>query len=244
MSTPLPGSSDVIIKEGPFVYLSDWDGTITTQDSNDYLIDNFGMGKENREKLNEDILSHKLNFRDAFYEMLRSVSKAKSFYECMEILKRDIVLDPGFSDFYFWAKMNNIPVIIVSSGMAPFIRSVLSKLIGEEEAKNIDIISNDVKFNDPEGKDWEIVYRHPESGFGHDKSKAILPYRDLPQPPTLFFSGDGVSDMSAAKHADHLYVRKEKDLEKYCVAQNIPYTPFDTFTNIKNYVIDAINKKE
>lgn len=91
MSTPLPGSSDVIIKEGPFVYLSDWDGTITTQDSNDYLIDNFGMGRENREKLNEDILSHKLNFRDAFYEMLRSVSKAKSFYECMEILKRGML---------------------------------------------------------------------------------------------------------------------------------------------------------
>jgi 2-hydroxy-3-keto-5-methylthiopentenyl-1-phosphate phosphatase len=40
------------------------------------------------------------------------------------------------------------------------------------------------------------------SGFGHDKSWAILPYRDLPEPPTLFFFGDGVSDLSAAKHAD------------------------------------------
>ena len=87
MTTSLPGSSDVIIKEGKkFVYLSDWDGTITTQDSNDYLIDNYGMGKENRERLNVDILSHKLNFRDAFFEMLRSVKL--SFPECMEELKR------------------------------------------------------------------------------------------------------------------------------------------------------------
>lgn len=31
------------------------------------------------------------------------------------------------------------------------------------------------------------------SGFGHDKSQAILPYRGLPNPPTLFFFGDGVS---------------------------------------------------
>ena len=31
------------------------------------------------------------------------------------------------------------------------------------------------------------------SGFGHDKSQAILPYRNLPNPPTLFFFGDGVS---------------------------------------------------
>jgi 2-hydroxy-3-keto-5-methylthiopentenyl-1-phosphate phosphatase len=31
------------------------------------------------------------------------------------------------------------------------------------------------------------------SGYGHDKSKAILPYRDLAHKPTLFFCGDGVS---------------------------------------------------
>ena len=33
----------------------------------------------------------------------------------------------------------------------------------------------------------------PRSGFGHDKSQAILPYRDLDKPPTLLFFGDGVS---------------------------------------------------
>lgn len=31
------------------------------------------------------------------------------------------------------------------------------------------------------------------SGYGHDKSQAILPYRELAQPPLLFFFGDGVS---------------------------------------------------
>lgn len=32
-----------------------------------------------------------------------------------------------------------------------------------------------------------------DSHFGHDKSKAILPYAALPSNPTLFFMGDGVS---------------------------------------------------
>ena len=31
------------------------------------------------------------------------------------------------------------------------------------------------------------------SGYGHDKSQAILPYRKLENPPLLFFFGDGVS---------------------------------------------------
>ena len=75
--------------------------------------------------------------------------------------------------------------------MAPLIRAVLSKLIGEEESKNIEIVANDAIVQ-PDGK-WEITYRHPSSGFGHDKSQAILPYRALPSPPTIFFFGDGVS---------------------------------------------------
>ena len=107
----------------------------------------------------------------------------------------DIGLDPGFKNFYDWCKANNIPFVIVSSGMEPTIRAVLETLLPAEDAGSIDIISNDVKFTDPAGKGetWEIVYRHPDSGFGHDKSKAILPYRDLAHKPTLFFCGDGVS---------------------------------------------------
>jgi 2-hydroxy-3-keto-5-methylthiopentenyl-1-phosphate phosphatase len=86
-------------------------------------------------------------------------------------------------------------VIIVSSGMEPIIRAVLEKLLPSEDAQSIPIIANNVRYTDAEktGKTWEIIYRHPESGFGHDKSKAILPYRDLPHKPTLFFCGDGVS---------------------------------------------------
>ena len=94
--------------------------------------------------------------------------------------------------------------------MAPLIRGVLSNLIGEDDAKTIDIISNEVDIKS-DGS-WSIKFRHPErwvivclrkvmrrlskpniSGFGHDKSQAILPYRALAHRTTLFFFGDGVS---------------------------------------------------
>lgn len=48
---------------------------------------------------------------------------------------------------------------LVCSGMAPIIRATLSKYIGDEEAKEIEIISNDVDVL-PDGK-WRIKYRHP-----------------------------------------------------------------------------------
>lgn len=222
-----------IHKDKKFVVLSDWDGTITTYDSNDYMTDNLGFGKELRRQGNLDILSGKTNFRDAFRGMLESVAEKHTFEECQDELKKNIKLDPGFNEFYRWCADHDIPVTIVSSGMAPLIRAVLSNLIGEEDAKNIEIISNDVKL-DPGGKyKWHIQYRHPSSEYGHDKSRAILPYSDLPSPPTIFFFGDGVSDMSAAKHADVLFVKvkpdSDNDLATYCTQQGIKHIRFKAF---------------
>ncbi|KDR79886.1 hypothetical protein GALMADRAFT_242000 [Galerina marginata CBS 339.88] len=216
-----------------FVVLSDWDGTITTCDSNDYMTDNLGFGKARRRQGNLDILAGEDTFRDGFRKMLASVvTNGHTFEECKEVLRRDIKLDPGFKEFYDWCKQHDIPVIIVSSGMAPLIRAVLSNLLGQEAADEIEIIANDVEvFSD--GK-WEIKFRHPSSGFGHDKSQAILPYRKLKHPPTLFFFGDGVSDISAAKHADALFVKTkpdgENDLAVYCQKQGIKHALFSDFS--------------
>jgi len=223
-----------------FIALSDWDGTITTYDSNDYLTDNYGFGKEKRRLGNLEILAGRDTFRDGFHQMLASVvANGHTFDECKEILRNNIKLDPGFKEFYTWCKSNDIPVIIVSSGMAPFIRAVLSNLLGDTAANEIEIISNDVIVF-PDGK-WEIKFRHPSSGFGHDKSQAILQYSKLTPPPTLFFFGDGVSDISAAKHADLLFVKTksdgENDLAEYCKREGIKHVLFNDFSKI----IPAVN---
>ncbi|KAK7041442.1 hypothetical protein VNI00_009308 [Paramarasmius palmivorus] len=222
-----------IHKDKKFVVLSDWDGTITTYDSNDYMTDNLGFGKDKRRQGNLDILSGKVTFRDEFRRMLASVvENGHSFEECKQVLRNNIKLDSGFKEFYAWCKANDIPVIIVSSGMTPTIRAVLSNLVGEEAAKEIEIISNDVDLH-PDGT-WTIKFRHPSSGYGHDKSQAILPYRQLESPPTLFFFGDGVSDMSAAKHADVLFVKEkdygENDLSVYCTNNGIKHVLFSNFS--------------
>lgn len=194
------------------IFFTDYDGTVTQQDSNDFMTDNVGYGVELRRKGNRDVLEGTRHFRDAFQEMMDSVSLP--FDRCVELLSRNITLDPHFKEFFRFCRESNIPVVILSGGMRPIIKGMLRAWLGEDEAETIQIVSNDVAVRegkasvDEEGG-WRIRF-HDDSSFGHDKSLEIRPYAALPaaERPILLYAGDGVSDLSAAKETDLLFAKK------------------------------------
>lgn len=129
----------------------------------------------------------------------------------------------------------------IRAGMTPVIRALLVHLVGEKEMEDIQIVSNEVgakpgkDINEENG--WEIVF-HDDSGFGHDKSLEIRPYAQLPaeKRPTLFYAGDGVSDLSAAKETDLLFAKQGRDLVEYCVKEDVPFTEFNDWNDILEQV--------
>ncbi|KAK5059713.1 hypothetical protein LTR84_009596 [Exophiala bonariae] len=229
---PLP----LILKHHPkFIFFTDFDGTITNQDSNDFLINNFGHGPLRRKEVFDDILHERRTFRDGFKELLDGIQLP--LYKCIAELLENITLDEGFKEFYAWTHEHNIPVIVLSGGMNPIIRALLAHLIGEDEVKTLPVLSSNVvarsgKNLDEEGG-WEIAYRD-DSSYGHDKSLQIQPYAALPdgQRPTLFYAGDGVSDLSAARETDLLFAKEGRDLVTYCQKENVPFTTFRDFSQI------------
>lgn len=222
------------------ILFTDWDGTVTLQDSNDYLTDTHGMGYEARRVINEQILANTKSFRDGFREMLQSVNL--TFDQCIEFLLKDVQLDPGFRDFYIWAREHNVPIVVLSGGMRPIIEALLVQLVGKEAIKETQIVCNDVKIH-PDGK-WEIVY-HDDSSFGHDKSMEIKPYAALPaeERPIMFYAGDGVSDFSAARETDLLFAKQGKDLITYCNTEGVPYKEFQTYSDIHKTIQDVYEGK-
>ncbi|KAL8807914.1 MAG: hypothetical protein Q9182_000380 [Xanthomendoza sp. 2 TL-2023] len=204
------------LEENPkIIFFTDFDGTITLHDNN------LGFGEKLRKQANADTLNSKVTFRDSFWEMMESVTTP--FPECIRLLCENVKLDPYFKDFYQWSRENKVPVIILSSGMTPIIRSLLVHLIGPE-ANDIEIVSNDVVDKAGKTKDqedgWQLKY-HDDSGFGHDKSLTIRQYaehfaRKPHDPrPTMLYAGDGVSDLSAARETDLLFAKKGHDLITY-----------------------------
>ncbi|KAL9004230.1 MAG: hypothetical protein Q9188_002950 [Gyalolechia gomerana] len=232
---PYPETLDVKPK---IIFFTDFDGTITLKDSNDWLTDNLGFGEKLRKQGNLDTLNEKISFRDSFWEMMESVKTP--FPECIKLLCENIKLDPYFKDFYQWSRKNKVPVIVLSSGMTPIIRSLLVHLVGQE-AEDIEIVSNEVVDKPGKTKDqedgWQLKY-HDDSGFGHDKSLTIRPYAkhfaDRPNDPrpTMLYAGDGVSDLSAARETDLLFAKKGHDLITYCEREGIPFTVFEDWRSI------------
>jgi len=156
--------------------------------------------------------------------------------QCIKILCENIKLDPCFKEFFDWARKNNVPIVILSSGMVPIIRALLEHLVGDG-ADYIQIVSNGVapregmSINEEGG--WQIIF-HDDTHFGHDKSIEIRQYANLPedQRPTMFYAGDGISDLSAAKETDLLFAKKGRDLVTYCVREDVPFTEFEDWSTI------------
>ncbi|KAI9717214.1 MAG: hypothetical protein M1828_007407 [Chrysothrix sp. TS-e1954] len=228
-----------------FIFFSDFDGTITLADSNDFLTDNIGYGQAQRKQENKDTLEGRNTFRKSFEGMMKSVTAP--YDECIDLLVKNIKLDPYFKEFYEWALQNNIPVVVLSSGMVPIISALLHHLVGPS-AEHIQIVSNDVRakpgksMNEQDG--WDLVF-HDDSDFGHDKSLTIRPYAQLPegQRPTMFYAGDGVSDLSAAKETDLLFAKEGNDLVTFCVREDIPFTTFRDWSSITETVQEIVAGK-
>jgi 2,3-diketo-5-methylthio-1-phosphopentane phosphatase len=175
--------------------------------------------------------------------MMDSISAPYS--QCIQLLIDNITLDPYFKEFLEYARTVNMPVVVLSGGMEPIIEALLDALVGKELADYIQIIGNNVAarpgktIEDENG--WEIRF-HDDSGFGHDKSLAIRPYANLPadKRPTMFYAGDGVSDLSAAEETDLLFAKKGKDLVTWCVRKDVPFTLFEDWKSITDKVREIV----
>ena len=141
MSTPI--SIPALRTQPKAIFFTDFDGTITLQDSNDFMTDNLGFGLELRRKGNRETLDGSRTFRETFQEMMDSVNTP--FDECVRTLLANVQLDPAFKEFHSWCRDNNVPIVVLSGGMQPIIKALLAHLVGEKEVQDMQIVSNDVQ---------------------------------------------------------------------------------------------------
>lgn len=122
----------------------DFDGTITTSESDAALMRLLGVDDEARLALNRKILDGEISIKDGYQQLIQCMSDRHTYEEALDITRKTYVFDPGFTQFFVWCKQEGIQLFVVSSGMRPSILAALERHLGKEDAASIEILSNEV----------------------------------------------------------------------------------------------------
>jgi 2-hydroxy-3-keto-5-methylthiopentenyl-1-phosphate phosphatase len=209
------------------VVLCDFDGTITTVDTAEWVLARFAQGDwrqfdrqfENGEITLEECLNKEFSLMRVSEEQI------------LEELKDVVTFRPSFKKLAEYCKENRIPLIIVSAGLDFVIKHFLKlnsclNLVEVYSAKTT-FSAQGIKFTFP-----TLVNKTSEN-IKHDM---VGQYRS--QHGEVIYVGDGLADYSAAKDADYSFAIKGSRLAKLCKSRGIPCRNIIDFQD----VIEAIRK--
>ena len=212
----------------PYVIVSDFDGTITLQDSTDVLV--IVCGNAENDQIEVEYVSGSLDNREAMARHFEIMNIGLGEY--LRVVDDNIHLDPWFDTFLAHVKSTKTPFYIVSGGFIQGIR----RLLGEARLEGVEVYANKLTGQDPVRTSF--ITKHPvcDKSYGpcgnckRDNIKQIRGRTDR----TLVFIGDGLTDRCAIEGADILLAKNA--LASYCDDQGIPYVPYNDFTDVIRYL--------
>ncbi len=219
-------------------FFLDFDGTITTTDVVDSVLEKFADKKW--KDVEKEWQAGKIGSREC---LSRQVELIKADPAQITDLVSKVSLDPYFVPFIQKAEELGALVTIVSDGFDLFIEQVLKKNLGSSSnyIKALPIFSNRLK---PKSGGFEALFPTPipcEHGCANCKA-AVIKKQTSPDDLVLFV-GDGLSDRYGARRA-HITFAKGKLLE-HCLEKDMDCIPYENFKKITDWLTDnhAIFKK-
>lgn len=205
----------------------DYDGTITDRDTFDLLVQR-AAGRAAWLQLEEQLHGR--------LRTLREVLAAQASLICCTLAEADAIVadesafDPQFSKFVAACETAHIPLLILSSGVAPLIERAL----GRNGLRHVPFRANEVDVL-PDG--WRIRFRDA-SDNGHDKAAAVREAKEGGS--RTIYIGDGFSDFDAAIEADVRFAKRGRSLEAHLRRSGVAFTPFDSFADLLPAVSQAL----
>src|SRR5262245_4242444 len=148
---------------------SDFDGTITEQDTLIFLTTHLGGGREMVAAIGRLLREGKLSLREGIAAEMGSIRA--SFAEAEKLLREQVRLDPHFRAFAQWCREHALPLTILSAGFQQNIELFLAR----DEFPQLEILANELKPDETCG--WQCLFRD-QTDDGHDKSRALRAARE------------------------------------------------------------------
>jgi 2-hydroxy-3-keto-5-methylthiopentenyl-1-phosphate phosphatase len=212
-----------------FILVSDFDGTITEEDLVVTLTCHFSAANSD---VVDAIYRGDLSLRQGLARLfgnLASTDRDQHLAYAREHGRLRQGFEEALSTFESW----RVPFFVVSNGLDFMVRTLLA---GHVDADYV--YCNRADFSHPE---IHITWPWPcdddcTGDCGLCKPRVIRRLREQYHVPVVFI-GDGHSDFRGAEEADWVFARAS--LARHLTDRGVPYLPFDTFTEIQEYLASA-----
>ena len=199
----------------------DFDGTITCVDATDAMLETFALPAwrdwEQRwvhgEITSQECLSRQIELVQADRETLIQFAG-------------DLPIDEGIIALDRRCKEEGVPLTIVSDGIDLLVEAVLRR----HNLLHLPVYSNHLRWNETgrPSLSFPFAVQECESGAGTCKCALTLP-TDSSFSRTVYI-GDGRSDQCVSAKMQALFAKGA--LQNWCDTQGIPYSPFETLTDV------------
>jgi len=207
----------------------DFDGTITEEDVSYFLLDTFAQG--NWRELLQEFKEHRIStgeFNTRAFAMVkvdkRTLLEAiKGKASPSRAQARRVKIRTEFQEFVTYCYMKGFRLVIVSNGLAFYIKAMLKK-IGLE---NIEAYAGQASFHSDGIK---VRYVGPDGKQLDNGLKEAYIKLFLKQSYRVIYVGNGDSDILPAEYAHQIFATS--DLLDYCKKNNLECKPFNDFADI------------
>ena len=205
------------------LFVIDFDGTVAPADTVDALLERFADSEWRR--IEEQWVRGEIDSRQC---MAAQIALVEGEEEALAGFFQSVEIDPHFETFVRYAA-GFAELVIASDGLDYPIACALRRL-----GLSIPFYANRLAFR---RGGLGISFPHSDSacavGSGVCKC-AVASRADAGRSLPMVLIGDGRSDMCVARAADHVFARGT--LRRFCEAENINYSPFETFGDVLSVV--------
>lgn len=212
-------------------FFLDFDGTITTTDVVDMLLDKYA--DKAWQDIEEEWAAGKIGSREC---LTRQIGLVHATPDDLTKLVADVKIDPYFIPFLQKAEQLGVLVTIVSDGFDLLIERILKNNLGNSSGylKALPIFSNRLQRY---GNGFKAVFPNDHAcEHGCANCKALLLKRLTSPEDHVLFVGDGLSDRYAAERA-HVTFAKGKLLD-WCREKGIDCIPYENFKKVNEWLTE------
>lgn len=209
----------------------DFDGTIAVEDVGNAFFETFAG-----DSIWTDISCYERGEITAQELYQRTVSKLAGLSdEALDEFCRSKEIDPTFVPFVDWCESLGIPLTIVSDGMDVYVQRLL-------RFHNLDVrfYCNELHLM-PDGSARVVFPFADEMCDLCANCKRNHLMVNSADDDIIVMIGDGYSDRCPVKYADVVFAKSS--LEKYCQRENVTFTAFRTFDDVRRKLESILSKK-